>query len=76
MPLRLARYSALSVKYQVIVVMCCRPRAGLGEHGHDVLQRLPDLADEIVGLEALLCPVQPTCPPTKTSRPRAATPLA
>ena len=28
--------------------------AGLGQHGDDVLQRLPHLADEIVGLELAL----------------------
>jgi hypothetical protein len=47
----------------------------LGEDGDDVLQRLPHLAAKS-SVSKRCSPFQPTCPPTKTSRPRADTPLA
>ena len=54
MPLRLARYSALSVKYQVIVVMCCGPAPASARTATTLASVWRDLADKIVGLELLL----------------------
>src|ERR1700738_2494002 len=42
----------------------CRLGAGLGQHVDDVLQRLPDLTDEIVGFEPTL-PVPANLPADK-----------
>ena len=54
MPLRLARYSALSVKYQVIEVMCSGLAPASASMATMLCERLPHLADEIVGLELRL----------------------